>query len=94
MGYIYFFYQNSMKCDMLTFHLTGITSKLDYLSDTGIKAIWLSPIYKSPMVDFGYDISDYKAIDPTFGSMSDFDVLRKKTKDSGEIFFKDIFPVW
>jgi alpha-glucosidase len=39
------------------------------------------------MMDFGYDISDYKAIDPTFGSMSDFDILRKKTKDSGEIFF-------
>lgn len=72
---------------MFTFPLTGITSKLDYLSDTGIKAIWLSPIYKSPMKDFGFDISDYKAIDPTFGSMSDFDILRKKTKESGEIFF-------
>jgi alpha-glucosidase len=39
------------------------------------------------MKDFGFDISDYKAIDPTFGSMSDFDILRKKTKESGEIFF-------
>ena len=82
-----------MKCDMFTFHLTGITSKLDFLSDTGINAIWLYPIYKSPMVDFGYDISDYKAIDPTFGSMSDFEDLMKKTKDSGEIFLKDIFPL-
>lgn len=82
-----------MKCDIFTFLLTGITSKLDYLSDTGIKAIWLSPIYKSPMVDLGYDISDYKAIDPIFGSMSDFVALRNKTKDMGEIIFKDIFPV-
>lgn len=69
---------------MFTFSLTGISSKLDYFSDTGIKAIWLSPIYKSPMVDFGYDVSDFKAIDPTFGSMSDFDKLVKKTKDRGE----------
>lgn len=82
-----------MKCEIFIFSLTGITSKLDYLSDTGIKAIWLSPIYKSPMVDFGYDISDYEAIDPTFGSMADFEVLRKKTKDNGEIFLKDIFPM-
>jgi alpha-glucosidase len=44
------------------------------------------------MVDFGYDISDYKAIDPTFGSMSDFEVLMKKTKDSGEIILKYILP--
>ena len=83
-----------MNCEMFTFPLTGITSKLDYLSDTGIKAIWLSPIYKSPMVDFGYDISDYEAIDPIFGSMTDFEVLRKKTKDRGEIFLKDMFSVW
>jgi glycosidase len=64
--------------------VTGITSKVDYLSDTGIKAIWLSPIYKSPMVDSGYDVSDHKAIDPIFGSISDFENLRKKTKDKGE----------
>jgi alpha-glucosidase len=78
---------------MFTFLLTGIASKMDYFSDTGINAIWLSPIYKSPMVDFGYDISDYKAIDSTFGSMSDFEALMKKTKDSGEIILKDMFPV-
>jgi alpha-glucosidase len=63
---------------------TGITSRLDYLSDIGINAIWLSPIYKSPMADFGFDISHYKAIDPTFGSISDFDNLRRQTKDKGE----------
>jgi len=45
------------------------------------------------MVDFGYDISDYEAIDPIFGSMTDFEVLRKKTKDRGEIFLKDMFSV-
>lgn len=82
-----------MNFDLFTFLPTGITSKLDYLSDIGIKAIWLSPIYKSPMVDFGYDISNYTAIDPIFGSMSDFRTLRKKTKDKGERFLKDVFPV-
>jgi alpha-glucosidase len=55
--------------------LAGITAKLDYLSSLGINAIWLSPIYVSPMVDFGYDVSDHKAINPVFGSMEDFDAL-------------------
>lgn len=55
--------------------LNGITSKLDYLAELGIDAIWLSPIYPSPDVDFGYDVSDYCAIDPKFGTMADFDCL-------------------
>ncbi len=55
--------------------LPGIISKLDYLQDLGIDALWLSPIYPSPDKDFGYDISDYMDIDPRFGSMSDFDLL-------------------
>ena len=58
--------------------LQGITSKLDYLEWLGIKAIWLSPIYTSPMVDFGYDISDYVDIDPIFGNLEDFDELIKQ----------------
>jgi len=52
--------------------LPGITGKLDYLADLGIDAIWLSPINPSPDVDFGYDVSDYKAIDPKYGTMDDF----------------------
>lgn len=52
--------------------LNGIIRHLDYLQDLGVGAIWLTPIYPSPMVDNGYDISDYCAIDPTYGSMEDF----------------------
>src|ERR1700681_1215922 len=55
--------------------LLGITSKLDYLAWLGIDAIWLSPIYPSPIADFGYDISDYSAIHPMFGTLQDFDTL-------------------
>ncbi|EDW75865.1 maltase B2 [Drosophila willistoni] len=55
--------------------LQGITSKLDYIAETGITAIWLSPIFKSPMVDFGYDISDYMQIQPEYGTMKNFDDL-------------------
>ena len=55
--------------------LKGITSRLDYLHDLGIDAIWLTPIYPSPGVDYGYDISNYTAIDPIYGTMADFDRL-------------------
>ncbi|XP_017032749.1 maltase 2 isoform X3 [Drosophila kikkawai] len=55
--------------------LQGITSKLPYLAETGITAAWLSPIFQSPMVDFGYDISDYKQIQPEYGTMQDFEEL-------------------
>ena len=55
--------------------LNGITSRLDYLEKLGVDAIWLTPIYPSPQVDFGYDISDYEGIDPQYGIMADFDHL-------------------
>ncbi len=55
--------------------LPGITQKLDYLQALGIDAIWLSPIYPSPDVDFGYDVADYEGIDPKFGNMQDFEHL-------------------
>ena len=55
--------------------LQGILQKLPYLVELGVDAIWLSPVFKSPMVDFGYDISDYCAIDPLFGTMQDFDAV-------------------
>ena len=60
--------------------LPGIISRLDYLQKLGIDAIWLSPIYKSPGVDNGYDIADYKAIDPQYGSMQDMDRLISEAK--------------
>jgi alpha-glucosidase len=60
--------------------LNGITSRLDYLQKLGVDAIWLNPIYPSPQVDFGYDISDYEAIDPQYGGMADFDRLMAEAK--------------
>lgn len=55
--------------------VNGIIQKLDYLEDLRVKGVWICPIYPSPMVDFGYDITDYKNIDPMFGTMEDFDRL-------------------
>ena len=63
--------------------LVGIMSRLDYLSDLGVDAIWLSPIFKSPMKDFGYDVQDYREIDPVFGSMEDFRQLVSKAHKLG-----------
>ena len=60
--------------------LRGIISKLDYLASLGVEAIWLTPIYPSPMVDNGYDIADYTSIDPRYGSMADFDELIEKAR--------------
>lgn len=63
--------------------LRGISEKLDYIADLGVDAIWISPFFKSPMKDFGYDISDYKAVDPLFGNMDDFDHLLEKAHKLG-----------
>lgn len=63
--------------------LSGITARLPYLSELGVDAIWLSPVFKSPMADMGYDVSDYTDIDPLFGSLADFDVLVARAHDLG-----------
>lgn len=60
--------------------LKGITGKLEYIKSIGMKAFWLSPIYKSPMADFGYDIADFVDIQPEYGTMSDFEDLVKEAK--------------
>ncbi len=60
--------------------LNGITARLDYLHALGVNAIWLTPIYPSPQVDFGYDISNYEAIDPQYGNLADFDHLVAEAK--------------
>jgi len=70
--------------------LRGIISKLDYLKELGIDIIWLSPIYKSPFVDQGYDIADYYAIGEEFGSMDDFDELLRETKKRGMYLIMDL----
>lgn len=61
--------------------LKGITEKLDYLEELGVKAAWLTPVYASPMVDNGYDISDYYSINPLFGTMDDMDELISKAAE-------------
>jgi alpha-glucosidase len=63
--------------------LKGVTSKLDYVKELGVDGVWLSPFFKSPMRDFGYDVSDYRAVDPMFGSLSDFEALLKGVHDRG-----------
>ncbi|WP_299613464.1 alpha-glucosidase family protein [uncultured Tateyamaria sp.] len=55
--------------------LNGITSRLPYVASLGVDAIWISPFFTSPMKDFGYDVSDYRGVDPMFGSLADFDAL-------------------
>lgn len=64
--------------------IPGIISRLDYLRELGIDAIWLSPVYRSPQDDNGYDISDYQDIDPMFGSLADMEELiaRQKREES------------
>jgi alpha-glucosidase len=60
--------------------LNGITQRLDYLQSLGVDAVWLSPLYPSPQVDFGYDISDYENVDPQYGTLADFDKLVAEAK--------------
>lgn len=72
--------------------LQGIRGKLPYLKWLGVGAIWISPIYPSPMADFGYDISDYTAIHPLFGSMDDFDQLISETHKQGLKLILDLVP--
>lgn len=70
--------------------LKGITGKLDYLQELGITAIWLSPVYQSPMDDNGYDISDYQAIADIFGDMADMDELLDEAKQRGIKIIMDL----
>lgn len=63
--------------------IKGITQKLPYIKSLGVDAVWLSPFYKSPMVDFGYDVQDYRAVDPMFGNLADFDEMIAKAHELG-----------
>ncbi|XP_065203783.1 maltase 2-like [Planococcus citri] len=72
--------------------LKGIEEQASYFKDTGIGAVWLSPINKSPMIDMGYDISDFTAIDPIFGTMEDFVSLQKKLDSLGIKLILDFVP--
>ncbi|GER92190.1 hypothetical protein KDW_63520 [Dictyobacter vulcani] len=72
--------------------LAGIHQRLDYLQWLGVDAIWLSPIYPSPMADFGYDIADYTNIDPLFGTLQDFEVLLRETHKRNMKMILDFVP--
>ncbi len=63
--------------------LPGITAKLDYIAGLGVDIVWISPFFKSPMKDFGYDVSDYCDVDPLFGTLADFDQLIAKAHSLG-----------
>jgi alpha-glucosidase len=72
--------------------LEGVRRRLDHLSDLGVDAIWLSPIYPSPMADFGYDIADHCDIDPVFGTLADFDALLADAHGRGIRLILDWVP--
>jgi alpha-glucosidase len=72
--------------------LPGIVGKLDYLAELGVDALWLSPIYPSPMADFGYDVADYTDIHPLFGTLADFDTLLAEAHARGLKVMLDFVP--
>jgi alpha-glucosidase len=72
--------------------LAGILSRLDYLVELGVDALWVSPFYPSPMADFGYDVSDYCGVDPIFGSIADFDALLARAHALGLKVILDFVP--
>ena len=72
--------------------LPGITARLDHLTWLGIDVVWLTPFYASPMIDFGYDVSDYTDVDPLFGTLADFDALVDRAHELGIRVVADIIP--
>ena len=72
--------------------LKGITSKIDYLSSLNLDAVWLSPFYPSALVDGGYDVDDYRNVDPKLGSLADFDEMLAKLHEAGMRIFVDVVP--
>ncbi len=72
--------------------LDGITARLDYVAKLGVDAVWLSPFYRSPMVDFGYDVSDYCDVDPIFGTLDGFDRLVEAARERGLRLIVDFVP--
>ena len=72
--------------------LPGITTRLEYSANLGVDAIWISPFFKSPQKDFGYDVSDYCDINPEYGTLDDFDQLLSKAHEHGLKIMVDIVP--
>ena len=72
--------------------LRGIAARLDHVASLGVDALWLSPIYPSPLADFGYDISDFCAVDPAYGTLADFDALLAAAHERGLKLLMDLVP--
>ena len=72
--------------------LPGITSRLSALADLGVDAVWLSPFFTSPQKDAGYDVADYCDVDPLFGTLDDFDALRRRATELGLRVIVDLVP--
>ncbi|WP_457965380.1 glycoside hydrolase family 13 protein [Arthrobacter sp. D1-29] len=72
--------------------LPGVTAHLSYLQRLGVNAIWLSPFYKSPQADAGYDVADYREVDPLFGTLADFDTMLQKAHSLGLKVIVDLVP--
>src|SRR6185295_18717967 len=72
--------------------LLGVVSRLDYIADLGVEALWLTPFYPSPMADGGYDVADYRDVDPRFGTLADFDKLLVEAHARGLRVLIDIVP--
>ena len=72
--------------------LPGIEQRLDHLTWLGVDALWLSPIYPSPMADFGYDVADYTDVDPVFGDLGEFDRLAAAAHERGLKLLMDVVP--
>jgi alpha-glucosidase len=72
--------------------LPGITARIDHLVELGVDAVWLSPFYPSPHADAGYDVSDYRDVDPVFGTLADFDTLLRRAHEAGLRVIIDLVP--
>lgn len=72
--------------------IKGITESLNYLKELGVDAVWLSPIFESPMIDFGYDISNFTKVDPLFGTMQDFENLLQTATEINIKIILDFVP--
>lgn len=72
--------------------IAGVTEKMDYLKNLGVDAIWLSPFYPSDLADGGYDVIDYRNVDPRLGTMDDFDAMAKAAHEAGIKVIVDIVP--
>src|SRR5689334_63594 len=72
--------------------LPGVTARLDHLAELGVDAVWLSPFYRSPQADAGYDVADYRDVDPLFGTLADFDAMLARAHGLGLRVIVDLVP--